>query len=66
MILQPYEDDWYLILRLLDEEQGGEEAGKWEEMEGPIYMLWSMNESQTLPVKILDGYILLMIVSGES
>ncbi|KAG1704781.1 hypothetical protein DVH05_004809 [Phytophthora capsici] len=57
----------------LEKEQNGEEADKWQEMDGPFYMFWSMNVSHAAadayiapPAEISDGYFHMMLVSGES
>ncbi|KAK1937187.1 Sphingosine kinase 1 [Phytophthora citrophthora] len=57
----------------LEKEQKGEEADKWQEMDGPFYMFWSMNVSHAAadayiapPAEISDGYFHMMLVSGES
>eukprot|EP00644_Phytophthora_capsici_P002960 jgi/Phyca11/102731/e_gw1.7.782.1 len=57
----------------LEKEQNGEEADKWQEMDGPFFMFWSMNVSHAAadayiapPAEISDGYFHMMLVSGES
>ncbi|KAL3661273.1 hypothetical protein V7S43_013881 [Phytophthora oleae] len=57
----------------LEEERKGEEADKWQEMDEPFYMFWSMNVSHAAadayiapPADISDGYFHMMFVSGES
>ncbi|KAG7380148.1 Sphingosine kinase 2 [Phytophthora pseudosyringae] len=57
----------------LGQKQSEEEDAKWQEMDGPFYMFWSMNVSHAAadahiapPAGISDGYFHLMLVSGES
>ncbi|KAG4045184.1 hypothetical protein PC123_g19403 [Phytophthora cactorum] len=57
----------------LENEQDEEEAEKWQEMDGPFYMFWSMNVSHAAAdahiaprADISDGYFHIMLVSGES
>ncbi|POM66230.1 Sphingosine Kinase [Phytophthora palmivora] len=54
-------------------DKDGEESEKWQEMDGPFYMFWSMNVSHAAadahiapPADISDGYFHMMLVSGES
>ncbi|KAG6962425.1 hypothetical protein JG688_00008612 [Phytophthora aleatoria] len=57
----------------LEKEQDEEEAEKWQDMDGPFYMFWSMNVSHAAAdahiaprADISDGYFHIMLVSGES